>query len=105
EDAVADFEGGGAVGNRFRHQLALDGAAFHRTAAGAVARIGLAIADALHRVAGARAPVAVGRFGLVGLRASPAGCRISVGEGAAGADIVEARGAVRVATVAEAGRA
>ena len=47
EDAVADLEGGGGVGDGFRHQLALDDAALHRAAAGAVAGIHLAITDAL----------------------------------------------------------
>src|SRR5262245_38589775 len=82
-------------------------------------------------MAGARAPVAVGRLCAVGLGAGPAGCGIGVGERAAAilarlagcacraalvaargkpagrrADIVEARGAVRVlATGAKALRA
>src|SRR5690606_7643341 len=98
EDAVADLEGGGHVGHRLRHQLAVDGAALDRGAAGAVAGIDLAIADALDGMAGARAPVAVGRLGAVGLRPLPARRRIGVGEGAASspASLVEARGAVGV---------
>ena len=53
-------------------------------------------------VAGARAPVAVGGLGAVGLGALPAGRRVGVGEGAAAlrADIVEARRAVGVAAIA-----
>lgn len=81
EDAVAYLEGGGGVGDGFGHQLALDGAALHRAAAGAVAGIHLAIADALHRVAGAGAPVAVGRLGAVLLGALPARRGVGVGEG------------------------
>lgn len=107
EDAVADAEGRGLVGDGFGDQFAVDGAALYAGAAGAVARVGLAIADALDLMAGARAPVAVGRFRAVGLRALPAGRRIGVGEGAGffgvGADTVETRGAVRILAAATAG--
>src|SRR5687768_7544972 len=72
EHPVAELEGGGRVGNGFRDQLALDGARLHRGAPGAVAGVGLAIADALDLVAGARAPVAVRRLGAVRLSARPA---------------------------------
>src|SRR6187431_1216076 len=71
EDTVADIERGGRIGDGLCHQLALDGARLDRGATGSVAAVGLAIADALDLVAGARAPVAVGRLGAVCLCALP----------------------------------
>lgn len=106
EHPVAHAERRGCVGDGFGDQFALDGAALDGAAAGAVGGVGFAVADALDRVAGAGAPVAVGGLRLVGLGAGPAGGGVGVGEGAAArparTDIVEARGAVGVLATAAA---
>lgn len=106
EHPVADVELRRFGGHRLRHQLALDGAALDAAAAGAVAGVGFAVADALDAVAGAGAPVAVGGLGAVGLGAGPAGGGVGGGEGAGAAGIAARRAAALAAAQAvEAGGA
>src|SRR5690606_35500417 len=94
---VADLERRFRRRHRLGDQFTLDCATLYRRAAGAIAGIDFAIADALDRMARARAPVAVGRLVAVLLGALPAGRRVAVVERAL-AGVVEARGAIRIAS-------
>ena len=91
EDAVACREVGGGVGDGFGDEFALYGAALDRFAAGAVAGVCLAIADAFDADAGARTPVLRGAGVAVLPGALPAGRGAVGGEGIG---LVEARGAI-----------
>lgn len=72
ENTVADEEFRGLVSHGFRHQFAVDGAG---------ARAAFAVTDALHRMAGACAPIVAGGVAAVLLGAFPAGGGVIVGEG------------------------